>query len=95
MSTELTTFRLRIKGDVQGVGFREWAIAEANARKLNGWVRNRGDGSVELLISGDDKAVQDMLKACTQGPEAALVHKIDIFREDELPEAGFRRQATL
>ena len=49
MSDDLTTFRLRIKGDVQGVGFREWAIAEANARKLNGWVRNRGDGSVDFI----------------------------------------------
>ena len=95
MSDELTTFRLRIKGDVQGVGFREWAIHEANNRKLNGWVRNRGDGSVELVISGPDAVVQDMLKACTQGPEMAQVHKIDILREDELPAAGFRRQATL
>jgi len=95
MSSELTTFRLRIKGNVQGVGFRDWAIHEANNRRLNGWVRNRGDGSVEMVISGSDAAVQDMLKACTQGPAAAQVHKIDIHREDELPEPGFRRQKTL
>jgi len=95
MSDELTTFRLRIKGEVQGVGFRDWAIHQANNRKLNGWVRNRGDGSVEIVISGPDASVQDMLRACTQGPPAAQVHKIDILREDELPEPGFKRQRTL
>lgn len=95
MSDELTTFRLRIKGDVQGVGFRDWAIQEATKRRLDGWVRNRGDGSVEMVISGGDATVQDMLKACTQGPAAARVHKIDIHREDELPEPGFKRQKTL
>ena len=92
---DLTTFRLRLKGEVQGVGFREWAIAEANTRKLNGWVRNRGDGSLEILISGPYAAVQDMLKVCAVGPEAAQVAKIDITREDELPTPGFRRHPTL
>lgn len=95
MSTEITTFRLRIKGDVQGVGYREWAVEEATTRQLNGWVRNRGDGSVEMVISGPDATVQDMLRATTQGPPAAQVHKIDIHREDELPEPGFKRQKTL
>ena len=92
---DLTTFRLRLKGEVQGVGFRQWAIAEANTRKLNGWVRNRGDGSLEILISGPYSAVQDMLKACARGPEEAQVAKIDITREDTAPAAGFKRQATL
>lgn len=95
MTIEITTFRLRIKGDVQGVGYRDWAVEEANNRRLNGWVRNRGDGSVEMVISGPDAVVQDMLRATTQGPPAAQVHKIDINREDELPEPGFKRQKTL
>jgi acylphosphatase len=95
MSAEITTFRLRIKGEVQGVGYREWAVEEANNRRLNGWVRNRGDGSVEMVISGPDAVVQDMLRATTQGPAAAQVHKIDILREDELPEPGFTRQRSL
>jgi len=95
MSDELTTFRLRLRGLVQGVGFREWAIAEAKARKLDGWVRNRRDDTLELVISGSDAAVQDMLRACTQGPDSARVEKIDITREDELPTPGFRRHPTL
>ena len=95
MSDDLTTFRLRIKGEVTGVGFREWAIVEASARKLNGWVRNRSDGTLELLVSGPDAMVREMLSRCTQGPEDAQVTKIDILREDELPEPGFKRAPTL
>ena len=87
--------RLTITGRVQGVGYRDWALTTGRRLGLSGWVRNRGDGSVELVISGPDAVVQDMLKACTQGPEMAQVHKIDILREDELPAAGFRQQATL
>ena len=95
MSDDLTTFRLRIKGQVTGVGFREWVIEEANARKLNGWVRNRSDGTVEMVISGPDDIIKQMLSRCTQGPDAAQVTNIDILREDQLPAPGFKRQATL
>ena len=59
--TDITTFRLRITGSVQGVGFREWSVQQAADRKLDGWVRNRSDGSVEMLISGPDRTIQDML----------------------------------
>jgi acylphosphatase len=93
--TETTIFRLRIKGAVQGVGFRDWAINEATARSLSGWVRNRSDGSVELMIAGDDAKVQDMLKACTQGPPLAQVHNIDILNEKDLPPPGFARKPSL
>jgi acylphosphatase len=93
--TELTHFRLRIKGQVQGVGFRDWANDEAAARGLAGWVRNRSDGSVELMISGADDKVQDMLRACTQGPPLAIVHNIDIHNEKDAPPAGFARKPTL
>jgi acylphosphatase len=93
--TEITTFRLRIKGDVQGVGYREWAIGEAAARGLAGWIRNRSDGSVETLISGPDQTIKDMLGACTKGPPLARVHSIDIHNETEPPPAGFVRKPTL
>ncbi|MBL8779901.1 MAG: acylphosphatase [Alphaproteobacteria bacterium] len=93
--TELTIFRLRIKGRVQGVGFRDWASEEASSRKLDGWIRNRSDGSVELLVAGSDEGVQDMLRALTQGPPLAQVHNIDIHKETDLPPAGFARKPTL
>ena len=93
--TETTIFRLRIKGRVQGVGYREWAIEQATSRGLSGWIRNRSDGSVELLIAGPDQTIKDMLGACTQGPPAAQVHNIDILNEKELPPAGFVGKPTL
>ena len=93
--TETTIFRLRIKGAVQDVGFRDWARQEATRRGLSGWVRNRSDGSVELMVAGDDAKVQDMLRACTQGPPLAQVTSIDIDNEKEAPPAGFARKPTL
>ena len=93
--TEITHFRLRIKGAVQGVGFRDWAKGEAASRGLSGWVRNRSDGSVEVMVSGPDAKVQDMLRACTQGPPLAQVTSIDIDNEKEAPPSGFARKPTL
>jgi acylphosphatase len=93
--SEITIFRLRIKGAVQGVGYRDWAIGEAKRRGLDGWVRNRSDGSVEMLIAGADAKVEDMLKASTQGPHAAQVTNIDIHKETEMPDAGFVRRPTM
>ena len=93
--TDITTFKLRINGSVQGVGFRAWAIGEATSRKIDGWVRNRSDGTVEMLISGPDRTVQDMLGACTQGPEGATVTNIDIHNEKEAPPQGFVGKPTV
>ncbi len=93
--SDTTIFRLRIKGRVQGVGYREWAIGEATTRGLDGWIRNRSDGTVELLISGPEPTVKDMLGACTQGPAAAQVANIDIKHETEPPPLGFARKPTL
>ena len=92
--TEPTIFRLRIKGRVQGVGFRDWASDEATALKLDGWIRNRSDGSVEMLISGPDATIKDMLGAATQGPALARVANIDIHNETEPPPTGFTWAAS-
>ena len=94
-SSEQTHFRLRIAGRVQGVGFRDWLLEEARTRGLNGWVRNRSDGTGEAFVSGSDAAVQDMLRACTQGPPEASVTGIDIKNEKEPAPEGFVRRPTL
>jgi acylphosphatase len=74
--TDITTFKLRINGSVQGVGFRAWAIGEATSRKIDGWVRNRSDGTVEAVISGDARAVSDLLRAARHGPAMARVDRV-------------------
>ena len=87
--------RLTIAGRVQGVGYREWAIATARQFGLAGWVRNRTDGSVEALIVGEEHAVGRMIDACRRGPALARVDDIDVepVDLDVLPD-GFTRLPT-
>ena len=87
--------RLMIRGRVQGVSYRYWTVTEATARGLDGWVRNRSDGSVEMLIAGPDETIKNMLGACTQGPEGAQVANIDIHNVTVAPPAGFSRKPAL
>ncbi|MCP1843921.1 acylphosphatase [Bradyrhizobium sp. USDA 4524] len=62
-----------ISGRVQGVGYRAWVDEQANARGLEGWVRNRRDGSVEAVFAGPDDVVTEMITACGRGPFSARV----------------------
>jgi len=68
--------RLRISGLVQGVGFRYWIATQAEALGLSGWVRNRRDGSVEVLVYGETDAVEEFVRACRLGPRHAQVRSI-------------------
>jgi acylphosphatase len=74
----MMTLRVRVAGHVQGVGFRAFVVAEAEARGVRGWVRNRRDGSVELVVSGEDRAVDAMLAACRRGPPPSVVESVDV-----------------
>jgi acylphosphatase len=81
--------RVRIRGRVQGVSFRAWTRAEAEARGLSGWVRNEPDGSVTALIAGRAAAVRDMVAALHQGPPRARVDRVE-GEDAEAPETpGF------
>jgi acylphosphatase len=62
-----------ITGRVQGVGYRAWLEYQAIASGLEGWVRNRKDGSVEALFAGNAKVVADMVALCRHGPPSARV----------------------
>ena len=65
-----------VEGRVQGVGFRAWVEREAKARRLAGWVRNRGDGVVEAVFCGADADVRALVGACGKGPLAAAVRSV-------------------
>ena len=69
--------RVVIRGRVQGVGFRAWTEYTALDLGLEGWVRNRRDGTVEALFAGPQEAVAAMLDACRQGPPGARVAAVD------------------
>ena len=87
--------RLAITGRVQGVGYRDWAMATAQRLGLSGWVRNRADGSVEALVVGDDDAVGRMIEACRHGPTLARVDAVDVEPVDlDVLPSGFTRLPT-
>lgn len=65
-----------IRGTVQGVGYRAWVAGEAHRRGLEGWVRNRRDGTVEAVFAGAEEAVEAMVAACRRGPPAARVDTV-------------------
>ena len=88
------TVHLLVTGRVQGVYFRAWAAELAGTLKLEGWVRNRRDGSVELLISGSADAVAWMVGSCHQGPPDAQVAKVEIIQEGGAAPSGFTIRAT-
>ncbi len=90
----MKTTRATIEGRVQGVWFRAWVVQEAQARRLDGWVRNRGDGAVEALFSGPADDVDDMVLACHQGPPMARVDHISQHPADAPEERGFRTLPT-
>ena len=66
-----------IRGLVQGVGYRAWTEYMALEHGVEGWVRNRRDGSVEAVFAGPAAAVADMVEACDRGPPGARVAAID------------------
>ena len=78
--------RLRITGNVQGVGFRYHAVAAAQRLGIRGWVRNRRDGSVEAEIVGDAEAVAAMIGWCRHGPPAARVAQVIVEQIEDAPD---------
>jgi acylphosphatase len=68
--------QMTVRGRVQGIGFRAWVEDQATRRDLEGWVRNRRDGSVEALFAGRPMVVAEMIAACRRGPPSALVESV-------------------
>lgn len=84
--------RLVIAGRVQGVGYRDWLVAKAQALGVAGWVRNLPDGAVEALVYGEIDAVEELLRACRRGPRLASVVRIEEEWADPPDEPGFIRR---
>lgn len=72
-----------ISGRVQGVGYRSWLEQQAQASKLEGWVRNRRDGCVEALFAGPAGVVAEMVALCRHGPPSAHVENVTRETADE------------
>ena len=89
------TRRIRVHGHVQGVWFRDWTNREAHRLGVDGWVRNRRDGAVEVLAAGEPDAVAALIEMLREGPPRARVDYLDIEQTDEPVAPGFTRAATV
>jgi acylphosphatase len=67
-----------IRGEVQGVGFRFFLLRRARSSELQGWVRNRDDGAVELVAEGRRTDLEQLLAAARRGPQLADVAAVDV-----------------
>lgn len=87
--------RLTVRGRVQGVRYRGRAGDQARAPGLSGWVRNRRDGSVEVLVSGPDEAVGAFIVRCREGPPGARAERVEVAQTQEAAPAGIGQRPTL
>lgn len=89
------TRRLIVRGRVQGVWYRDWTVEQARELGLAGWVRNRRDGSVEILAAGPPDRIETLLARCWQGPPRAEVSDVVMDEaEEQAPEGPFGRAPT-
>ena len=72
--------RAVVHGRVQGVGFRAFVEDTAERLGLEGWVRNRRDGTVEAVFAGPEQSVTAALEACRAGPRHGHVDRIEVAR---------------
>ena len=85
---------VRIQGRVQGVGYRYWIARQAGLIGIDGWVRNRRDGTVEAHFEGPAGAVEHLVSACGDGPPAARVNRVDVVAAAPEGLANFRQHPT-
>lgn len=95
-TTHTITRHLRITGRVQGVCYRASMTEEATRLGLQGWVRNRQDGSVEALAQGPASAVQALIDWAHQGPRLARVDEVLVTAvQDGVSCSGFVQRETV
>lgn len=87
--------RARVRGRVQGVGFRYFAQGEASRLGLSGWVRNERDGSVTVVAEGPRGALEQLLSVLRRGPATSAVVAVDVtWGQAEDEHRGFRVRYT-
>ncbi len=90
----IITRRLVVRGRVQGVCYRDWTVRTAMSLGVSGWVRNRPDGSVEALATGEAVAVEAFIARCRGGPSSARVDDMEVSEAAPETTEGFERRPT-
>lgn len=89
MVSERIRRRVVVRGDVQGVFFRDSTRSEASERGVAGWVTNRGDGAVEAVFEGAPGDVEELVRFMRSGPSRADVRDVEVAEEDPEGLDGF------
>ncbi len=84
-----SSYRFTVTGQVQGVGFRYSALAQAQRLGLSGWVGNRDDGAVEGVARGEAMRLDAFREWLRQGPRLARVERVEWVESTEAPVSGF------
>jgi acylphosphatase len=92
---DFTHMCLRIEGFVQAVGYRNYVMGEAARLGVDGWIRNRSDGTVEALVSGPNAAVEELIGLCMKGPPGARVANVEMRKVEAATEKGFHRRPAV
>ena len=86
----MSTKKYRVMGRVQGVGFRYFVWREAEELGVDGWVRNRADGTVEALARGTIEELDRLKARLEEGPRWSRVMSVSVADEpDEDVPQGF------
>jgi acylphosphatase len=87
--------RIHVKGRVQGVFFRAWTIEQARELGLDGWVRNRHDGSVEAVAVGPADKVEQLIARCHRGSPPSRVEQVIVEDAPGVVAQGFTQKPTI
>ncbi|PXW15489.1 acylphosphatase [Paraburkholderia caballeronis] len=89
LDSRIETYYVRVRGTVQGVGFRHATVRQAHALRIRGYVANLEDGSVEAVIQGPANEIDRMLSWLRRGPPAARV--TDLVSEERSSDKRYER----
>lgn len=86
----MKNYRIRVFGKVQGVFYRASTLKVASELGISGWVRNEDDGSVLISAEAEEDQLSKLIEWCKQGPDHAIVSKVDINERDLENYSSFR-----
>jgi len=85
-----TSYRVRVTGKVQNVGFRYYTAKTAQEFNIDGFVKNEPDGTVYIEAEGEADAVETFTIWCRRGPQWARVERLDIQEQPLMGYVGFK-----
>ena len=88
-NTKNSAIFARVEGRVQGVGFRYSCMNEGHRLGISGWVRNTGEGDVEVWAEGTEEKLEALLTWLHRGPSGA---RVDMVHYEKVPPTGEYRE---